>query len=256
MLTGFFRSDSGLRRRSAFEAQSAFQAQWVFTDRSGGFSEPPFDSLNLATHVGDDPAAVARNRDSVAQLFELPVDAIAFMTAEHRDRVAVVDRSSPDPAHPSDALITTDSGIALGSLAADCVPICLADLDAGVVASVHCGWPGVVAGVVPATIAAMRELGSSHIQAVVGPAVCAACYPVDQARAEEFGRVAPEQVSVTADGQYHVDVRGAVVMQLTGEGVQALTVGGCTRETPSLFSYRRDGLTGRHSGLIVLGGAQ
>lgn len=250
MLTGYFRSTSGLRHRRS----PALEAQWIFTDRAGGVSAKPYDSLNVATHVGDDPQAVSANREAVGLLFDSPVASVSFMDAEHGARTAVVSKTQPCAQHPCDALLTADVGMAVASLAADCVPVCLADVDAGVVAALHCGWQGVVADVAAAAVEAMVSLGAKavDIQAVAGPAICADCYPVDPQRAEMFAAVAPEAVRIGADDQPRIDVRAAVVRQLAGLGVTVNTAGGCTRETPEFFSYRRDGRTGRHSGVIAL----
>ncbi|WP_019815276.1 polyphenol oxidase family protein, partial [Saccharomonospora saliphila] len=124
----------------------------VVTTRSGGRSKPPFDSFNLGDHVGDDPEAVAANRERLADELELGRDRIAWMEQVHGRGVAVVDGSEAGPAEATDALVTTRPGLAVAALVADCVPVLLGDPEAGVVAAVHAGRVGARVGVVPAAL--------------------------------------------------------------------------------------------------------
>ena len=155
---------------------------------------------------------------------------------------------------PGDGLVTKTTGTAVVALAADCVPIVFGDMQAGVVAAVHCGWPGIVARVVENTVAAMERAGASpdRINAVAGPAICGRCYPVPEARYESVIEVAPSAASNARDGSLSLDVRAGVFSQLSACGVNAESVGGCTAEDPNLFSFRRDGVTGRQAGAIAL----
>ena len=129
--------------------------QLAVTDRSGGVSSAPFDGLNLARHVGDDPDHVSINRARLAAELELPTDRLVFMNQCHGAHVEVVD--GPWPAEPPecDAVVTTATDLALVVLVADCVPVLLADPAAGVIAAVHTGRPGLLAGIVGATLDAM-----------------------------------------------------------------------------------------------------
>lgn len=226
--------------------------RWVFTTRTGGVSQPPFDQLNLADHVGDAAEAVARNRTVLIQEFGEGVVASYFLQAEHGNRVATVD-SVQVPKNPHDGLVTNQPGVVLTALAADCVPFVLADTHNGVVGAVHSGWRGVVANVAEATFTAMTRLGAKAdtTQAVLGPTICQNCYPVDVGRAEEFRKAAPAQIRQAA-GKEFLDVRGAVAMQLMRLGVSIATVGGCTFEDSALFSYRRTQTTGRHGAAVML----
>lgn len=238
-------------------------ARWVFTGRRGGSSSAPFDSLNVADHVGDDPAAVAHNRQILLQTIGAKADRLVFMQAQHSNRVRRVtsnqQASGIDVIADCDGLVTTQSGTAIAALAADCVPIVLADIQHGVVGVVHCGWRGVVSGVVTAALSQMRALGAelTAVTAVVGPAICGFCYPVDPDRASAVADVLPLEARGSAvwsgpAGQWHIDVRQAVLSQLSAADVAVEVVGGCTFTDDALFSYRRDGLTGRQSAAIVL----
>ena len=175
----------------------------------------------------------------------------------HGRAVAVVD-GPQDPAAPlpeADALVTTSRGLGLVVLVADCVPVLLAARRSDAVAVAHAGRRGVEAGVVPATVAAMQELGArpSRIVAVVGPAVCGALLrgaprarrPGDRGR--PGGRAPPARAGTPA-----LDLRAGVVAQLLAAGVETIEADPwCTAESPDLFSHRRDGVTGRFAGVVV-----
>lgn len=221
--------------------------RWSFTSREVGISGPPFAFGNLASHVGDDPAAVAHNRGLVAA--ELGVDRIVTMRPNHGNAIAVVgpdDDEVPDV----DGIVTTSTGLGLLAMGADCAPIVLADERTGVIGAVHCGWRGVVAGIVPATIEVFTRHGAAPSWARIGPTICPNCYPVGEDVAAEFS-AAGGVLGVATNGQASVDVRASVAQQLAGHGVRVLLHGGCTFEDPTLFSYRRDGVTGRHGAAIA-----
>lgn len=214
-----------------------------------GASRPPFDRLDLAGHVGDDPAVVRSNRAAVASALGLDLDRVALMDQVHGVTVAIVDAQAAASATPSaDALVTTAHDLALTVLVADCVPVVLADDDAGVIAVAHAGRRGIQFGVVLATVEAMRELGAdpSRIGAVVGPAVCPSCYEVPAQLRTEVAAVVAEAFAVSSQGTPALDLRRAVSAQLAAAGVGRVeVVAGCTAEDTSLFSYRRDSRTGR-----------
>src|SRR4051794_35407022 len=172
-------------------APSAVRPRRVVTDRRGGRSASPYDSFNLGDHVDDDPAAVAANRARVARELGVPEDRLVWMSQVHGTGVAVVDQPQPGPVADVDALVTATSGLVLCVLVADCVPVLLADRVAGVVAAVHAGREGVRQGVLPATLSAMASLGARarHVTALLGPAVCGACYEVPAAMQRDVARV-------------------------------------------------------------------
>lgn len=227
-------------------------ARWAVTDRAGGVSVAPYDGLNLGDHVGDDPAAVAANRARVADGVA-GARALVFMRQVHG--TAVVEVVDP-PAEPPecDALVTASPGLALAALVADCVPVLLADPVAGVVGAAHAGRAGVRDGVVGAALDAMARLGAdpTRTRAVLGPAVCGACYEVPDELRAEVAATAPAAWAVSRQGSPALDLRRGLAASLTARGVAVETVGGCTREAPQWFSYRRDGVTGRFAGLVWL----
>ena len=231
-------------------------ARYAFTDRHGGASTAPYDELNLGDHVGDDPAAVDDNRRRLAAAVDLDPARLVLMRQVHGGAVAVVD-GPQDPAAPlpeADALVTTGRGLGVVVLVADCVPVLLAARRSDAVAVAHAGRRGVEAGVVPATVAAMQELGArpGRIVAVVGPAVCGRCYEVPRELADQVTAVVPAAAATSATGTPALDLRAAVVAQLLAAGVETIEADPwCTAESPDLFSHRRDGVTGRFAGVVV-----
>lgn len=228
--------------------------RWIATGRLGGASRPPFDGLNLALHVGDDPADVRANRRLVAHELTGAVSPVAAMNASHGADVAVV--ASGGEFDGVDGLVSTTPGLALLALAADCATIALGDPKAGIVGVAHCGWQGVGAGIVDAVVNEMAGLGATSISAVLGPHVCGRCYPVGRERVEDLrARVTADVAAVACiedGGQWFIDVGAGVRSQLGARGIDVQQVGRCTVETPTLFSYRRDHRTGRNGMMASL----
>ena len=233
-------------------------SRWVATGRVGGVSRPPYDSLNLATHVGDDGADVAANRAVLAGAVGASASRLAVMDAVHGRQVAVV--SSPGVIAGVDALVTREAGLAIAALGADCVPLALIGDDGRTIGVAHCGWRGLVVDVVGSLVSAMQAQGSDVGSAILGPAVCGTCYPVPTDRTDEVARRCSRAVAAAAsawspDGQPGIDVRLGVRARLIELGVEAPAItmaGGCTVEDPALFSFRRDGVTGRQGIAVCL----
>lgn len=179
-----------------------------------------------------------------------------FMRQVHGAAVRVITDPAEltDPVPETDAVVTTLPGVALFALVADCTPVLLHDAGAGIVAAVHAGRPGMLAGAVPATTAAMRALGATAIAAVVGPSVCGRCYEVPEEMRAAAAATEPTCATVTWSGTPAIDVAGGVVEQLRREGLSVTWVPGCTREQDALFSHRRESPTGRFAGAIMRGG--
>jgi YfiH family protein len=134
---------------------------------------------------------------------------------------------------------------------ADCVPLLLADIEHSVVGAAHAGRPGLVAGIVPATVARMRELGAGRITAWLGPHVCGRCYEVPAEMRAEVAATVPASFAETSWGTPAVDVGAGVVAQLEAEGIEVVDASRCTLEDDDLFSYRRQGVaSGRLGGLV------
>ncbi|WP_458243219.1 peptidoglycan editing factor PgeF [Streptomyces sp. MAI_2237] len=231
-------------------------AHFAFTDRWGGVSAVPYEELNLGGAVGDDPDAVRTNRELAAGSLGLDPANVVWMNQVHGAEVAVVDGPWGDSPVPEvDAIVTTRRGLALAVLTADCTPVLLADPVAGVVAAAHAGRPGMVAGVVPAALRAMTELGAdpARIVARTGPAVCGRCYEVPEQMRAEVAAVEPAAYAETSWGTPAVDVTAGVHAQLDRLGVRDRWQSpACTRESADHFSYRRDRTTGRLAGYVWL----
>lgn len=238
-----------------------YGVEWAFTDRRGGSSQGLFGELNLGNHVGDRAEAVETNRHRLAREFGVRLADLRFMDQQHGCGVALTPGTAGQQfryagAPAVDALVSDRTDEVLIVLVADCVPVVLVDRIRGLVAAVHAGRPGLVAGVVPATVRTLRELGADDLEAVVGPSVCPACYEVPEAMREEVSRVSRAAWSVSATGTPAVDVASGVVEQLAAAGVALRRLPGCTREDATLFSHRRDGSpgggTGRFAGVVRL----
>jgi YfiH family protein len=231
-------------------------AHFAFTDRWGGVSAAPYEELNLGGAVGDDPAAVSANRELAAKSLGLDPARVVWMNQVHGRDVAVVDEPWGDKPVPEvDAVVTARRGLPLAVLTADCTPVLLADPVAGIVAAAHAGRPGMVAGVVPAAVRAMMELGAepSRIVARTGPAVCGRCYEVPEAMRAEVSAVEPAAHAETSWGTPAVDVTAGVHAQLERLGVRDRAQSPvCTLESGDHFSYRRDRTTGRLAGYVWL----
>jgi YfiH family protein len=252
----------------------------LFTGRHGGVSTGPFSTLNLGLAVGDDPAAVARNRSAVLRAVAPGPVRVAWLHQEHGAAVvyapavpgpagsaaagsaAAGSAVSAWPAGPSDgqspladASFTDTPSVALGVQVADCAPVLIGEPAAGLVGAAHAGRPGLLAGVIPALVAAMRAAGGDpgQMRAAIGPAICGPCYEVPAQMRDQVAAVVPGSACATRKGTPAIDVRAGVRAQLTSLGVGGIwTDDRCTAESAELFSYRRDGQTGRFAGLIWL----
>ncbi|MEG8276005.1 peptidoglycan editing factor PgeF [Streptomyces sp. AHA2] len=239
------------------QRESVSGAHFAFTDRWGGVSAAPYEELNLGGAVGDDPGAVRTNRELAAKSLGVAPDLVVWMNQVHGADVAVVDGPwGPSAGLPSvDAVVSTRPGLALAVLTADCVPVLLADPVARVAAAAHAGRPGMVAGVVPAAVGAMIELGAepARIVARTGPTVCGRCYEVPGEMRAEVSAVEPAAYAETSWGTPAVDVSAGVHAQLERLGVRDREQSPvCTLESRDHFSYRRDRTTGRLAGYVWL----
>ena len=219
---------------------------YSFTDRTGGLSTGAFLSRNVATHVGDDAAVVLSNRAELENLLGLPLQ---FMEQVHGNAVASI--GAEIIAEPiADALMTQSAGIGLAVMVADCIPLLLASSQT--VAAVHVGRKGLMNEVASSAIAQMRSHDTSEITAVVGPSICGKCYEVSEEIYDDVVKSFPLAASKTRDGGFALDLSRALIDQLQNLGVKVVDEGRCTVEDMNLYSYRRDGVTGRQVGVVWL----
>lgn len=220
----------------------------VVTTRDGGVSRPPFDTFNLGDGSGDEPSAVVTNRQRLADELGLRRDRVCFMEQVHGRTATVVGDAEQHPAEATDALVTARAGVAVVALVADCVPILLGDPEAAVVAAIHAGRVGARVGVLHAGLETMRAVGADlgRVEALLGPAICGHCYEVPAAMANDVEQHLPGSACRTRGGSPALDLRAGLCGQLERLGVGKIGVDPrCTAEDRSLFSYRRDGTTGR-----------
>lgn len=230
------------------------RVRFAFSDRHGGVSAAPYGELNLGDHVGEAPQIVAENRRLAAKQLGVEPERVVYLRQVHGKDVVVAREPWPDASAPeADASVTDQPGLALAILVADCTPVLLADPVAGVIGAAHAGRPGMAAGVVPATIEAMRELGAApeRMVAYTGPGVCAACYEVPEQMRADVARREPESWATTRQGTPAVDVPGGVWAQLRRAGIaEGHRSEICAMESSEHYSYRREGVTGRFAGFV------
>lgn len=222
------------------------------TTRAGGVSLPPYDSLNLGDHVGDDPAAVAENRRRLRAF--LPAEP-RWLVQVHGTAVAHADALQ----HPAeaDAAVAFTPGTVCAVLTADCLPVLLCDRQGTRVAAAHAGWRGLAAGVLEASVTAMH-CEPSDILAWLGPAIGPQAFEVGEDVREAFVRDLPAAAVAFVPGQpgkWLADIYRLARLRLARAGVNGIHGGGfCTYSDGARFySYRRDKATGRMASLIWLG---
>lgn len=233
------------------------------TGRQGGRSTGPLASLNLSTKADDDPNALAANRTRIVRA--LGLDAPVWVHGEqvHGGDVAEVRRASLDPvAEPAggpsmariggvDALVTSEPGLALAILVADCVPVLLADPTNGRIGVAHAGWRGLVAGVVGATVA---MLDAPNVRAYVGPSIGPCCFEVGNEVAEELAAAFDGSILAEGAGENpHVDLWRTTVLALRAAGVTEIGMAAaCTRCEPHRWFSHRAGSSGRQALVAAL----
>jgi YfiH family protein len=236
-------------------ARAWIEADWpaptgvraLTTLRQGlGVSQPPFDSLNLGARCGDAADAVADNRRQLAAALALPTPP-RWLRQVHGIDVAI----EPDYDEPeADAAVTRTPGVVLAILTADCLPVVFAAQDGSEIAAAHAGWPGLSAGMLEATVAAMRTAPEA-LQAWIGPAAGPARYEIGAEVRERFldhdARAAAAFVPTRA-GHWLVDLFAIARMRLVAAGLDPAQVHGgglCTLSDPArFFSHRRSTLAG------------
>ena len=214
------------------------------TTRQGGVSVAPYDSLNLGSHVGDAPLAVARNRILLNTL--LPSEPV-WLEQVHGTAVASADAASCRTR--ADACIARQRAAVCVVMTADCLPVLLCDQQGSVVGAAHAGWRGLCDGVLEATVKAM-EAAPQNLMAWLGPAISQQAFEVGAEVRDAFIAIQPQAASAFASGQpgkWFADIYALARLRLNALGITQIYGGDyctfCERER--FFSYRRDGVTGR-----------
>lgn len=220
------------------------------TTRAGGVSVAPFDSLNLGTHVGDDPVAVKKNRQRLlSQLGCKP----AWLQQVHDIDVL---EAAPETLAEADASWTATPGIACTVMTADCLPALFCDRNGTRVAAAHAGWRGLAAGVLEATLDALAVAPEDTL-VWLGPAIGPQAFEVGAEVREAFvsqhAQAAQAFGASLNPGRYMADIYELARIRLAARGVAAVYGGGfCTYSDPRFYSYRRAARTGRFASLIWL----
>jgi YfiH family protein len=225
------------------------------TQRSGGVSAAPFESLNLGDHVGDSAEAVAENRRRLRTAVRLPAEPV-WLSQQHGTNVLDLDGAHDAPAGGADASCTRRPGRVCAILTADCLPVLLASDSGAGVAAAHAGWRGLAAGVIEATVRALA-LPPQSLLAWLGPGISAAHFEIGAEVREELLRADPQADAAferNARGRYLADLTALARRRLERLGIARIYGGdACTYAGPEdYFSYRRDGRTGRQATLIWL----
>lgn len=241
----------------------ALDADWpappgvvAFTTLRGGdgASQPPFDAFNLGARCGDDPASVADNRSRLLREGALPSVPRWLRQVHGTDVVRFGTRAGDDAEPEADAAATSDPGVVLAILTADCLPVALAAADGSEVAAAHAGWRGLAAGVLERTVDAMKT-PADRIVAWLGPAAGPSAYEVGEEVFRAFvdhDAAAASAFVATRPGHWHLDLYALAQRRLNAAGVTRIHGGGlCTISDPQRFySHRRDRTTGRMATLI------
>ena len=225
---------------------------WV-SERAGGASAGSYATLNLATHVGDAPERVVENRARLAAAAALPAEPV-WLEQVHGATVLDLDR---DALAPADGAVTARVGVVCAVLTADCLPVLLADRAGRRVGVAHAGWRGLLNGVLPAAVRALRT-APAELVAWLGPAISAVAYEVGADVRDAYLERAPEAASCFAAnerGRWQADLYALARASLGAAGVTDVYGGEfCTfGEDERFFSHRREAPCGRIATLIWLG---
>ena len=194
--------------------------------RQGGVSPPPYDSLNLGDHVGDEPQNVIQNRQRLADVRDFPNPPV-WLKQVHG--VHVVNASHIGNGDPeADASYTTEAGVVCAAMTADCLPVLFCDRQGSVVAAAHAGWRGLADGVLEETVAAMKT-DTEHLMAWLGPAIGPQAFEVgDEVRATFITHHAAAKQAFTpsvkgTEGHWMADIYQLARIRLNTIGINSLT---------------------------------
>jgi len=224
--------------------------KYHFTDRYGGVSTLPYDSLNLAFYVGDNQANVIKNRTTLRK--RLNLQNIVWMEQVHKDNIQTISSPQSKPIPACDAIITDQPNIALAVMVADCIPILMFDSKCKIIAAIHAGRNGTFLQIAPKTVKVMqKEFGClpADIQVIMGPSIHNCCYEIrDELVAiveKNFGKSYVNGRMLNLQKLNHNQLIKANVSK---DNIKISSI--CTCCNPNYFSYRREKTTGRFAGVI------
>jgi YfiH family protein len=227
------------------------------TTRQGGASTAPYDSFNLASHVGDDAQCVQQNRWLLRQALQLPAEP-AWLEQVHG--VEVVEASGLSGPCAADASISTECGVVCTVMTADCLPVLMCDRRGRGVAAAHAGWRGLAAGVIEATakrLCQRLDCDAGELLVWLGPAIGPQAFEVGSEVRDAFtanDTAAGQAFIANRPGHWLADIYLLARQALRRQGIEAVYGGGrCTyNEVENFFSFRRNSTTGRMASLIWL----
>jgi polyphenol oxidase len=238
------------------------------TTRKSGYSEAPFDTLNMGLHVSDEKDAVIRNRQELAQELNIRLEKWIIGEQVHGTEVKNVDHKSAGAGAHSmstaiagvDGLITNKKNLVLGAFFADCVPLYFYDPTTNWIGIAHAGWKGTVNGMGVKMIEALRKNGCQFedLEVIIGPSISKAHYEVDQKVVDYIPQQYKNECVIDhQNGKYQLNLKALHRRMMIDTGIPAENIqvsGACTYEEDELYySHRRDrGKTGRMLGFIAL----
>jgi YfiH family protein len=230
----------------ALEALAPALRVW-FTTRAGGASSPPFDSLNLGSHVGDSRRDVLENRRRLKKTLGIGRNRIARGGQVHGTDIKQVTRGGKY--EDTDGFLTLSKDLALAINSADCFPLVIHSPSEMVLAALHLGRSGAAGGIIEEAFGLMYDrfrIDPGNTVAVCGPGICPNCYEVGRDAAMEL----PPGARIKRASGWHLDLSRFIRTEAMRAGVREANYfdsGLCTSCDSSLFSYRRDGgRTGRN----------
>ena len=233
------------------------------TTRFGGVSEGCYSSMNFRYNCSDTPDNVNENFRLIAGAVGFGFGDIVLSKQVHEDKIITITESMrgngvlfPNKFDSADGLITAEPHIALTTLYADCVPLLFLDPVNRVIAAVHSGWRGTVAGIGAKAVRKMvSDYGSrpEDILCAIGPSIRIDAYEVGDEVAEVFIDTFGDAVAKKYGAKYHVDMQKAITMSLSGEGVKSIEdCGICTYENSDMFfSHRKTNRRRGNCGAII-----
>lgn len=229
--------------------QAPRQIQAITTTRLGGISQPPFNSLNIGDHVNDQPDAVKHNRQLLADYLELPSKP-SWLKQTHSTNVFALTKPLDD-AVEADGAFTAEKGIVCAVLTADCLPLFITNQQGTKVAILHAGWRGLADGIIEKGIAMFQQDGN-ELMAYAGPCISIEAFEIGAEVKGQLGGSEHCYRNSEKEGHFYADLVELSRLRCMELGLTQFTSkGNCTfNDNDTLFSYRRDGVTGRMASLI------
>lgn len=218
--------------------------------RTGGYSKAPYNELNIAHHVGDNPDDVKKNREALSDYLQLQSEPV-WLKQTHSSNIISIDNTSGN--RQADASFTKQKHKVCVIMTADCVPILLCNKDGTKIAAVHAGWRGICSGIIEKSLNAFSE--PETVIAWIGPCISQEYYEVgidvyeNCLRQSHLLKNAFEQTNAS---HWQVNLVKIVRILMEKERVGLIhECGLCTYKMDEMFySYRRDGTTGRAASMI------